>query len=235
MRTYVVIPDDEKWFNRPPKRALKREPRDEEPRKRVKRERPGGDENDEKPPPAKRPRPLIPRQKWNRAPRDHPNVRAPRTKAFPTLFAFDQNQAKDTETLQKYRTAANYLYFDAPKAWAVMEGAGFRAPGTYHSNNQQLGLLFTLPSDVPSVKRFGHNQAGLVMRETLRAGCTECQAEAVSKLLSYVFQLQNRGGVRYGKYICKNFDTVRPHEYMEEADEVRPANSESQGCVHNRA
>ena len=175
------------------------------------RRAPGADGDDEKSNVAQVARPKAPkpvrklpkRYHWHLSPRSRPEVKPPRNASFATLAAFDSNNAKETDTLRKYCWSLKLVWECCPKAWAVMERAGFQEPGQYEVNNQYGGKIFGLPREVPTVRRFGEDQAGMVIRECLLANFSESQTEGVSKLLSFVYQLQNKG-------VVDNYRTVRP-------------------------
>ena len=121
--------------------------------------------------------------------RDRKEVKEPRRARLDTYLAFDANSIKSTDTLRKYRTAFNFLW-KVPKARKLLQDAGFKEPGLYEGSNQHAGKVFALPREVPPQSKFGEEQAGFAMRHALKSGATKSQCESVSKLLSYIWQLQ---------------------------------------------
>ena len=86
--------------------------------------------------------------------------------------------------------AFNFIWRNE-KARKVLEDAGFKEPGVYEESNQHGGKIFALPREVPSQDHFGEEEAGFVMRYALKdPESTRSQCENVSKLLSYIWQLQ---------------------------------------------
>ena len=125
--------------------------------------------------------------KSNVCPRDRKEVLEPRRATLNTMMAYDNNNIKAKDTLRKYRTGFNCAWNITP-CRNILKKAGFKPPGQYLRYNQQGGLLFALPREIP--KRFGDEQAGLVMRAALRAHVTREQAHGIRKTLSYIHQLQ---------------------------------------------
>ena len=142
------------------------------------------DRND---PPQRNPHRLFPRKSQDF--RKDPSCKEPRNANLLTYMAWDANNLKDRETLKKYGTGFRFAW-NVTKARKVFEKAGFRAPGRYKKTNQTKGKIFTLPREVPTEARFGEEQAGMVMRHVLKSKPTRSQAENVSKVLSYIRQLQ---------------------------------------------
>ena len=104
-------------------------------------------------------------------------------------MAFDSNNIKKKSTLKKYRTGFN-LAWSIPRCNEVLAKAGFKAPGHYYADNQQGGLMFALPREIPPACKFGEEEAGFVMRNALKAHVTRSQGEGIKKMLSFVHQLR---------------------------------------------
>ena len=167
-----------------------------------------------------RPRKKAFKRKKGRSFRDRPCVRAPRNARLNTLLAFDANMIKSTETLRKYRTGFNYAWRN-PKAQQVMLKAGFKAPGLYRETNQHAGRMFALPREVPCANRFGEEEAGFVMRYCLYGGGTRSQCENVSKLLSYIHQLQTGEAKGNFKKVRQCWDHFDEDRFAEPTQRVR--------------
>ena len=180
-----------------------RSPRPESP--------PPEEKNQEVVRPAKQPFRKNPRKP--RALRDQPEVREPRRARLDTYLAFDANSVKSTDTLRKYRTGFNYVWKN-PKAQKVLLDAGFKHPGLYEDSNQHRGKIFALPREVPSQARFGEEEAGFVMRHALKSGGTKSQCESVSKLLSYIHQLQTGEPKSNFKKVRQAWKTHDPRKFQ---------------------
>ena len=147
-----------------------------------------------------------------RAFRDRPEVREPRRARLDTYLAFDANRIKSTETLRKYRVAFNFVW-TVENARRVLIASGFKEPRLYEANNQHAGRIFALPREVPCRSRFGEEEAGFVMRHVLKSGATKSQAESVSKLLSYIHQLQTGESKGNFKKVRQAWNRHPPSEF----------------------
>lgn len=144
-------------------------------------------------------------------------------------MAYDSNNMKSKATLKKYRTGYN-LAWSIPRCHEVLLKAGFKAPGMYFRNNQQGGLLFALPREIPPESRFGENEAGFVMRHALKAGVTKSQGEGIKKMLSNIFQLrtgEDRGNFKKVGQVWKKWPDSRfgaPTQSVKAVHVIEPDN-----------
>ena len=166
----------------------------------------------------KRPFKKKPRRK--RALRDRPEVIEPRRARLDTYLAFDANKIKSTETLRKYRTGFNFAWKNE-NARKILIASGFKEPGLYESSNQQGGKIFALPREVPCHDMFGEEAAGFVMRHVLKSGATRSQCESVSKLLSYIWQLQTGEAGGNFKKVRQTWKRHKPEDFGKPTQRVK--------------
>ena len=155
---------------------------------------------------------------WNRAFRDREECKEPRRASFKTCVAFDKNNLKSTETLRKYRGGYRHAW-RVPAARSLLLKCGFKRPGTYNPNNQQGGVMFALPREVPGKTRFTSDDAGMVLRHVFKAGSTLSQCESVRKMLSAAFQLQTGDDGNF-KGCKQQWDCQKPELYGEPTQKV---------------
>ena len=142
--------------------------------------------------------------------RDRPGVKEPRGATFKTGVAFDKNKLKSVHTLAKYRTGYRTAWA-VPKARKHMLKCGFKEPDTYKMTNQQGGVMFSLPRDIP--RRFKGEDAGKILRFSFKHGLTRSQCDTVRAMLSFAYQLQT------GK--DGNFDEVKEQWRCQHPDKYR--------------
>ena len=98
------------------------------------------------------------------------NVRKPRTKSLRTAIAFDKNRQKKPSTMAKYRYGYN-LAWKVKGARERFLALGFTPPGSY-PNNQHMGVMFSMPYDIP--KAFADEDAGWICRMCAQSKDPKC-------------------------------------------------------------
>ena len=115
--------------------------------------------------------------------------RRTRAKDLNSQIAWDKNEKRTPAAMSKYRKGYNKA-FQVPKARRRLLELGFLEPGTYPENNHHLGVMFSMPNDIPV--KFDDEQAGWISRECYeckRPRLTKSMMEEVRAMLSFAYQL----------------------------------------------
>ena len=130
----------------------------------------------------------VKRKTNNPAPRDREECRLPRRAGINTKIAWKRNERKAHQTLGKYRTGYRKAW-SVPNARRYMKSIGLLKPGDYNPNNQQGGVMFSLPSEC----KITDKQAQTIMTHCIECKkLTECNLKDIKKMLSYAYQITQR-------------------------------------------